>query len=182
MQNPVQQASDALGEIVASHDGEVSGAAVERGLVPTSEAARVLGVSEATLLRRARELGGKRGPRGRWLFELERLRVVREDGGAPPRSKTDRARDVGALAAKVFAMLRSKAAPDEIVERLEADPATVRGLCEEWAKCRSLGTRLFAEPPPALPAIPAWDHVPNATWTCCPQHQALHQEIESDKR
>jgi|HubBroStandDraft_1064217.scaffolds.fasta_scaffold64354_2 hypothetical protein len=154
------------------------------GELTTVEVSQHLGRSLAWVKRHAHELGG-RLVGGAYHFpsiEVERRRTTTERitlGGGP---KAESARDVGALAAKVFALLRSKAAPDEIVERLEADPATVRALCEEWAKCRSLATRLFAEPPPATPATSAWDHAPNPTWTCCPQHQALHQEIETEKR
>jgi hypothetical protein len=133
--NPIQQASEALAQLVASSDGEVPGADIERGLVPTSEAARVLGVSEATLLRRARELGGRRGPRGKWMFELERLRIVQGDGG-PRRAPMQLAQEEreGARDAKVVAMLEQRATVSQIVMTTQVPLETVIRLRDTWIR------------------------------------------------
>ncbi|MGO9837040.1 MAG: hypothetical protein ACLP1X_22820, partial [Polyangiaceae bacterium] len=139
--------------MVVSPDGDA---------LPLRAAARAAGVSESTLRRLVQDgaIEAIRDAGGTLRVTQSTVLELRTGGGlkrGPSLSVREAERARGALAAQVFALLRSKAAPDEIVERLETDPATVRALCEEWAKCRSLGTRLFAEPPPAAPAIPAWD-------------------------
>ena len=146
-----------------------------------------MGVSEATLLRRARELGGKRGPRGKWMFELERLSVVRDDGHTN-RSNTakfqpaSRPSPRGALAARLYPLLRAAVPLDEACERLEADPHEVRILFEQWLLLRQMTTAWLAPTQTAATTNAKFDHEPNQDWSCCAAHRVQREMTERAKK
>jgi hypothetical protein len=58
------------------------------------------------------------------------------------------------------------------VERLEADPAAVRTLFDEFMKCRELSARWLAVETPASPEGPVFNHAPSSDWTCRAGHRA----------
>jgi excisionase family DNA binding protein len=137
------------------------------------EAAKLIGASPTTVMRRISEgvlPASKDG--GAWRLSrqlvLEVGPAIRRRGARPA---ADRERDRGALAARVFPLLRAAVPLDEVCERLEADPAIVRGLFEEWTRLRALSAAWLAHPQETAVG-PRFDHTANAEGTCCPGHAA----------
>ena len=160
-------AAELVGPLTQSSDGE---------RMTVAQAARLAGVSPATLHRRieAGELPAERDGRA---YRISK-KVVLEFGDLrkrdAPRSRADRARDTGALAARAFPLFRATVPLDEIVERLEVDPDAVLKLHEQWLRCRQRTALWLTAETQAPAAGPTFDHVPNESWTCCPGHTAMH--------
>jgi hypothetical protein len=100
-------------------------------------------------------------------------KVILEYGPALARrdavgKKAERSRDRGILAAKAFPLFAAAVGLDEVVCRLETDPAEIRALFGEWVLCREMAARVLAPPPSG----PSFDHRPNADGTCCAGHRA----------
>jgi hypothetical protein len=101
------------------------------GLIPTSKAAEMLGVSEATILRRAKELKARKGPRGRLLFEVERLRLAREEGGVTKKPTFVGASE-GTRDAKVIAGFEAGRSIAQIVMQEQVPLRSVLELRDAW--------------------------------------------------
>ncbi len=135
------------------------------------QASQILGVPVSTLRRRIEE-GDLPATRDGRAWKISKT-VVLQVGAATLKkreSPADRARNTGRLAALAFPLFAASTPLDEVVVKLEADPAAIRALFAEWKECRALSAQLK---PTA--AGPTFDHAPNATHDCCPGHQALRR-------
>lgn len=132
------------------------------------------GWSEATIRRRARVLGGRRGPDG-WRFPSVVLEKITERvtfaGSVVPFDR--KRRDRGELAALAFPLFAAGGTVEDAVVQFRADPKDALSLFDDWLKCHERSARTMALPPTA--AGPAFDHAPNDTHDCCPGHQALRR-------
>jgi len=107
------------------------------GVIPTSKAAKILGVSVPTLTRRARELGGRQLPSGKWVFDAEQimLTAAKAQGTARRSQRDDRE---GARAAAIFMKLGEGAQLHDIVMTLGETPEFVKKMRLEWLECQRL--------------------------------------------
>lgn len=150
----------------------------------TRDVAQQAGKSIAWVKKHAREIGG-RIVDGAWQFPPEALSIAIERrtttsekitiGGAAP----DRAHGRGVLAARAFALFAKLTALENVVVELEADPATVRALFDQWLACRRDNARYVSAPPTFTG--PQFDHPPNAAWDCCDGHRLQRQMQEQEK-
>ena len=117
-----------------------------------AQAAKLAGVSPATVHRRIVE-GELPATRDGRVYKITRKTVLEIGPALRKRdSKADRARDVGALAARLFPLLAAGMPLDDCVIRLEADPAEVRKLFAEWLQCRHLSAQYLT--PATTPTTP----------------------------
>ena len=149
----------------------------EYEVVSLIQAARLAGVSPATIQRRISEgeLPATRDGRAWRIRKSVVLEVGQTARKRDPRSQASH--DRGILAAKVFPMLAAGTPLDEIVVQLSADPKQVRELFEEWCRCRALSASMVA--PAAQATGPTFDHQPNSDWTCCGGHKAAKRMQEN---
>ena len=166
-------------EPAVSHDagraelvGPVPSFAEDDTTLTIAQAAKLRGVSPATLYRRILD-GDLPAERDGRSYRISK-KVVLEVGPLRKRdSREERARSIGRLAALAFPLFSAGVALDTVVVQLEADPVAVRSLFIQWAQLRELSATYLA--PPATTPGPAFDHPPNDTWTCCPGHAAAHR-------
>lgn len=144
----------------AAENQALTVATPEGDALPLRAAARAAGLSESTLRRlvadglveAVRDAGGTMRVTSSTVLEL-RTGGVRRRGPSVGAREAERAR--GALAAQVFALLRSAVPLDQIVEQLECDPAVLRALVDEYVRCREISVRLLSAPEAPLGPAPA---------------------------
>jgi excisionase family DNA binding protein len=136
---PATAPSGRQGEIVVAP----APPADDEATLSISEAARLKGVSHATLLRRIDEgtLPAFRDPSDGRSWRLSK-KVVLEIGPLRKRSASER-RDRGEAAALMFPLFRSAMPLDEVAERLRWDPAEVRVVFAQWCELRALTDQFF---------------------------------------
>ena len=150
------------------------------------EAARVAEVSPTTLMRRIQEgaLPAERAEHG-WRLKKS---VVLEFGPSlrkrAARPAAEREASRGALAAQCFPLFTCGTPLDEVVVKLEADPAAVLAAFEAWCRLREVTAR-WLTPAPAVPTPgPTFDHEPrpgvDEDW-CCEGHAAAAR-MEASKK
>jgi hypothetical protein len=116
-----------------------------RGLVPVEEAARILGVSTATVSRRALELGAKRGRKKRWLFDPVALQAARERAAAEAAGKpqsshshsANREQWEGERDARVVSALEGGRRVAQIVESEKIPLETVLRIRATWVQANT---------------------------------------------
>jgi excisionase family DNA binding protein len=139
-----------------------------------SQAAKLAGVSASTMARRVADGELPASKDGRtWRLSKQ---VVLEVGPAlrrrdAPKSRAERARDRGALAARAFPLFETATPLPDVVVRLEADPDEVLVLHERWLALRERTAAWLADPPPAATG-PVFDHPASEDGSCCPGHLA----------
>jgi excisionase family DNA binding protein len=141
------------------------------GDLSLAQASRLSGIPETTLRRRIDE-GELPATKDGRSWKLSKTVVLQVGPLKKRETKADRARDVGRLAASAFPLFAAGTPLDDVVVRLEADPAAVRALFGEWMQCRALTASYLATP--AAPSGPTFDHPPSAAWDCCAGHKAMH--------
>ncbi len=122
-------------------------------LVGPDELARELGISRATI-DRARKAGRLPAVRegNAWRFRRTEVLELGEIRQRVPVGAADRARAVGELAARAFPLFRQRVPLDEIVVRLECDPAALSRLFEQWWALRLRTEAWLAQDTPPVPA------------------------------
>lgn len=166
--------NEALDAIVLSRDddAEPTDESANVGLVSTNKAAELLGVSPATVQRRAKELGGLRTPDGSWRFEMTRLQVTRESTGGIRKQHHIAAAD-GERDAKVIAGLEAGKRIADIVQETRVAVGTVLQIRKLWLESLAADLEGVAHPCQGCRVSPG-NPVHSFCSACGPKARVIH--------
>ena len=116
----------------AAQEESYQGKVVEsEGLLTTSQAARMAGVSPSTIVRHRSELGAVPGPGGAFLIRTEvlqqKITTLRRHVAVAALGPTS-----GSVASAVFAALKARRHPSDIVIELQVAPEVVLSLRDQF--------------------------------------------------